>query len=52
MITPTLRVYLTDFVGTDKEDEVIDRISEYGNEVNNMTLYFHQVFTTQRYLTI
>ena len=40
MITPTLRVYLTDFVGTDKEDEVIDKISEYGNEINNMTLFF------------
>lgn len=40
MISSTLRVYLTDFVGTDKEDEVIDKISEYGNEINNMTLYF------------
>jgi len=40
MISPTLRVYLPDFVGTDKEDEVIDKISEYGNEINNMTLFF------------
>ena len=40
MINPTLRVYLTDFIDTDKEDEVIDKITEYGNEVNNMKLYF------------
>jgi len=40
MINPTLRVYLTDFIGTDKEDEVIEKITEYGNEVNNMKLYF------------
>jgi hypothetical protein len=40
MISPTLRVYLTDFVGTDKEDEVIDRISTYGNDIPNMKLYF------------
>ena len=39
MISPTLRVYLTDFVGTDKEDEVIDRISTYGNDIPNMKLY-------------
>ena len=40
MINPTLRVYLTDFIDTDKEDEVIEKITEYGNEVNNMKLYF------------
>ena len=40
LIHPTLRVYLTDFVGTDKEDEVIEKITKYGNEVNNMVLFF------------
>ena len=40
MINPTLRVYLPDFVGTEQEDEVIERITEYGNAVPNTKLYF------------
>ena len=40
MITPTLRLYLPDFVGTEKEDEVIEKLSEYGNAVPNTKLYF------------
>ena len=40
MITPTLRVYLPDFVGTEQEDEVIEKITSYGNAVPNTKLYF------------
>jgi len=40
MITPTLRLYLPDFAGTEKEDEVIEKLSKYGNAVPNTKLYF------------
>jgi len=39
MITPTLRVYMPDFIYTDREDEVIEKLTEYGNSAPNLKLY-------------
>ena len=36
----TLRVYMPDFVGTSKEDDVIEQLSEVCNKVPNLKLYF------------
>src|SRR5210317_239439 len=39
MITPTLRVYMPDFIYTDREDGVIEKLTEYGNYAPNLKLY-------------
>ena len=39
MINSTLRVYMPDFIYTEQEDDVINKLTEVGNIANNLKVY-------------